>query len=75
MPAKRRATLEADFKRLAGKGGEGVSLEAFMDSGEVAELLKEKLLARAEVSLRGCVGGCGGGGRGLGLAVGSFPPK
>lgn len=46
---KRRQALEAEFKRVAGKADGLVPLEAFLRSGEVAELLQEKLLVRAEV--------------------------
>ncbi|KAM3576866.1 hypothetical protein VYU27_001232 [Nannochloropsis oceanica] len=51
MSPRRRSALEAEFRRLALKtqGLYFVSLSAFYTSGEVAELLKEKLLAKTEV--------------------------
>jgi hypothetical protein len=49
MPAKRRDALEAEFKRLAAQNDGFVPLEAFLGMDEVAELLEEKLLAKAEV--------------------------
>lgn len=49
LSPKRRQALEAEFKRVAGKADGLVTLEAFLGTGEVAELLQEKLLVRAEV--------------------------
>lgn len=50
MAPRRRKILEAEFHRLSNAAqADFITLEAFYTSTEVAELLREKLLAKAEV--------------------------
>ncbi|EKU23329.1 hypothetical protein NGA_0031802 [Nannochloropsis gaditana CCMP526] len=50
MNARRKNMLEEEFRRISKQDqADLISLSSFFTSGEVAELLKEKLLAKAEV--------------------------